>query len=401
MIAKVKRTDLLLKLPLEVINLFTIFGQEIRMVGGAVRDLLLDRQVKDFDFATTHTPNQIKEILSNNNIKYVDLAEKFGTIIAVIDGKNFEITTLRQEYEYNGRHCLVKFTNDFYEDAKRRDFTINALYMDKDGLIYDYFDGVFDLEQKKIRFIGDANLRIKEDYLRILRFFRFSALFYQNINQQNLKACIAQQQNLLKLSKSRIREEFLKIIAVNNLDNLYKILKILQDNNFCQTLFGKNLQLDNFIKINDLANKLSFNLSQNLKIAILFVDSKLRLDRLKDDLNLTKSEYQYLKFFVNNLNCSLKDQFFEILARNDVNLVKEFYIYCQTTQESATIINEIKQVLDFLEKYAIAKFPLNGNDILRLGFKNEEIGEILKKCKVAWLRSNLSLTKVDLLKLID
>ena len=161
-------------LPPEVLKIFTIFGENIRLVGGAVRDLILEKKVNDYDFACKFLPDEIQKILKAHNIKSIPTGLKYGTITAVINNKNFQITTLRKDENQKGRACDVNFVEDFFEDAKRRDFTINALYLDYRGEIHDYFNGLDDLQNRKVRFILDAKTRIQEDYLRILRFLRFS-----------------------------------------------------------------------------------------------------------------------------------------------------------------------------------------------------------------------------------
>ena len=151
-----KRPNLIAKLPKEVIKLFEIFEGNIRLVGGCVRDLILERQIHDYDFATKALPDDIIKILKKNNIQAIPTGIKFGTITAVINGNNFEITTLRKDQNQDGRHCDVEFVDDYFFDAARRDFTMNALYLDEKGVIYDYFGGIADIKSKKVKFIGDA-----------------------------------------------------------------------------------------------------------------------------------------------------------------------------------------------------------------------------------------------------
>ena len=199
-------------LPPEVLKIFAIFGENIRLVGGSVRDLILAKKVHDFDFACKFLPKKIEKILNENNIKSVPTGLKYGTITAVINHQNFQITTLRKDENQKGRYCEVNFVEDFYEDAKRRDFTINALYLDSLGEIHDYFNGIADLKNHNVRFILDPKTRIQEDYLRILRFFRFSCDYAQNLDKEGLEACLQFKNSLEILSKERVREEFLKII---------------------------------------------------------------------------------------------------------------------------------------------------------------------------------------------
>ena len=222
------------KFPSEVKKIFSIFGDEIRLVGGSVRDLLLKKKVSDFDFATTYLPQEIEKILKKNKIKSVPTGKKFGTITAVINGKNFEITTLRKDNETDGRRCKPQFVDDFKLDAARRDFTINGLYSDAEGKIHDYFDGISDLKKGKVRFIGDAKKRIEEDFLRILRFFRFSCEYGKSLDQKGLAACISLKKNLKKLSRERIRQEFLKLIASSKKDRLIAIFKSSKKQKNCR-----------------------------------------------------------------------------------------------------------------------------------------------------------------------
>ncbi|HJD59851.1 MAG TPA: CCA tRNA nucleotidyltransferase, partial [Rickettsia endosymbiont of Omalisus fontisbellaquei] len=157
----------------KILSLLNEKGQA-RLIGGCVRDALLGKNSYDIDIATDLIPSEVTNILSKATIKVIPTGLKFGTITAILNNEKFEITTLRKDIECNGRHAKVVFTNDFAEDAARRDFTINALsYCPFKNEIYDYFDGFKDLQQEKVVFIGEALDRIKEDYLRILRFFRF------------------------------------------------------------------------------------------------------------------------------------------------------------------------------------------------------------------------------------
>ena len=169
---------LLQSLPLPTQKLWEIFGEKIRLVGGSVRDLLLNKKVSDFDFACALPCEEIIKILHQKSIKTIPTGLKYGSITALIDNFSFEITSLRTDKNQKGRDCEVEFIDDFKTDAARRDFTINALYLNQKGELFDYFQGLLDLEKKQIKFIGKPSQRITEDYLRILRFFRFSLFLF-------------------------------------------------------------------------------------------------------------------------------------------------------------------------------------------------------------------------------
>ena len=163
-------------------------GDELRLIGGLVRDYLADKKNTtakklDYDLACKFLPEETLKILKQHKIKALPTGIKHGTITALIGNEEYQITTLRKDVENFGRHAKVEFVDDFFEDAKRRDFTINAMSIDFNGQLYDYFDGLKDLKAGNVCFIGDAETRIGEDYLRILRFFRFNAKYGKNIDR--------------------------------------------------------------------------------------------------------------------------------------------------------------------------------------------------------------------------
>ena len=189
-----------------------------RYVGGAVRDDLLGLPVSDIDFATRLRPEEVIERLEAAHIKAVPTGIEHGTITAVADGQPAEVTTLRADVSTDGRRATVAFTDDWMADASRRDFTINALYADpEDGEVYDYFGGLEDLKARRVRFIGDPLVRIAEDHLRILRFFRFHARFGKGApDAAAIEACTARANDLMALSRERIADELLKLLRLAN-----------------------------------------------------------------------------------------------------------------------------------------------------------------------------------------
>ncbi len=189
-------------------------GEETRIVGGAVRNLLLSEAASDIDLATTALPKETMRRGAAAGFKPVPTGVDYGTVTLVGHGASFEVTTLRRDIETDGRHAKVAFGRDFAQDALRRDFTINALGLDRSGAIHDFCGGLDDLAARKIRFIGDAGARIAEDYLRILRFFRFHARYGQGApDAEGFAACIAGRAGLEGLSRERVRAEMLKLIV--------------------------------------------------------------------------------------------------------------------------------------------------------------------------------------------
>lgn len=189
-------------------------GEETRVVGGAVRNLLLDEARSDVDLATTALPEETIRRGRAAGFKAVPTGIEHGTVTLVSKGQSFEVTTLRRDVETDGRRAKVLFGRDFAEDALRRDFTINALGLSRDGKVHDYADGLADLAERRVRFIGAARERIREDYLRILRFFRFHAQYGAGSpDAEGLSACIAGRAGLAGLSRERIRAETMKLLA--------------------------------------------------------------------------------------------------------------------------------------------------------------------------------------------
>jgi len=205
-------------------RLCTVLGSaagEARFVGGAVRDTILGFDVADVDLATVHSPERVIALLKEEGIKVVPTGLAHGTVTAVLpDGSPVEVTTLRCDVATDGRHATVEFTDNWREDAARRDFTMNALYADPaTGEIFDYFGGLDDLKAGRVRFIGDPLKRIAEDHLRILRFFRFHARFGDTVDPGGLDACTARANDLMALSRERIAMELLKLlVAVHAVD---------------------------------------------------------------------------------------------------------------------------------------------------------------------------------------
>ncbi|HUY68864.1 MAG TPA: CCA tRNA nucleotidyltransferase [Alphaproteobacteria bacterium] len=192
-------------------------GGRLRIVGGAVRDALLEKEIGEVDLACDLPPEKTAEILAKAGIKVAPTGIEHGTITAVVDHQGYEITALRRDIETDGRRAKVEFTDDWQADAARRDFTINAIYADADGTLYDYFGGRGDLAEGRVRFIGQAEARIREDVLRILRFFRFYAFFGRgDADAEGLRASAALAHLLPQLSAERVWREIGKLLAAEN-----------------------------------------------------------------------------------------------------------------------------------------------------------------------------------------
>jgi poly(A) polymerase len=207
----------------------------MRFVGGSVRNTLLGIPFDDVDFATVYRPEEITAYFEKNGYKVIPTGLAHGTVTVLLDGNTYEITTLRRDMETDGRHAVIAYTPKWEEDAERRDFTMNALYVDHLGNIHDYVGGQKDIAQKVIRFIGDSEKRITEDYLRILRFFRFWAIYGQKADPQGLNACFHLKNHLNKLSSERITKEMLKLFSA---PNPWPVAYIMHDQGFDPLVWG-------------------------------------------------------------------------------------------------------------------------------------------------------------------
>lgn len=219
-----------------VLGLLNADGEEARVIGGAVRNALMRIPLADIDIATTALPEEVIRRAKRAGIKTVPTGIEHGTVTLVVDGQPFEVTTLREDTETYGRKARVAFGRDWVRDAERRDFTINGLSVDASGVVHDHVGGLADIEARRVRFIGDPAQRIAEDYLRILRFFRFHAAYGAGeVDRAGYLACIGGRAGLAGLSAERIRMEMLKLVVANGAAGA---VVAMADGGLLQPLFG-------------------------------------------------------------------------------------------------------------------------------------------------------------------
>ena len=364
----------------------------VRFVGGCVRKAICGESIDDIDLATSFEPNEVKKRLNKENIKVLDTGISHGTVTAILNKKKFEITTLRKDVSTDGRHANVEFTSNWEEDASRRDFTINAIYADIEGRIFDPLNGISDLQNGIIKFIGSSEERIQEDYLRILRYFRFFTQYSKVDYDQNIIRSIKQYINgLNKISNERIFDELKKILT---LKNVYR-------------LFSHNTSKDIFLNIFP-----QFKYYERLKI-IDSLDSKLR-DKYDNYLILASlildqtNNYEYFchKYKMSN---SIKNRFkyisinFENLGRkkffSEENLKKLIYLSNKSSvgdlllfsicadKEIKTI--SIEKLINYVSECEIQKFPISGDYLKKYGYEaGEVLGKKLKSLEEKWIENN-------------
>ena len=291
---------------------------EIRYVGGCIRKIINKEKIDDIDLATNLDPKEVCKVLKKNNINYFESGIEHGTITAVEDKYKFEITTLRRDISTDGRHAKIEFSNDWKEDASRRDFTINSIYSDRDGNLFDPFNGKKDLENGIINFIGDADKRIKEDYLRILRYLRFYLDYSkQPHNPEIIRTLKINIGGISKLSKERLFNELKKIIKVDTIENLIKD-KLSLD--LILIIFPELKSIKTFSKLDfknkDLLKKQDFIFLLSLAI----IDDTDNTDYFLYRFNISKKDQKRIKIIDNFYKEKINSKTF---TENNMN--KVFY----------------------------------------------------------------------------
>lgn len=363
---------------------------QARLVGGCVRDILLGRKSEDIDIATTLEPEVVMKLLGAAKIKCIPTGIKHGTITAILNDRHYEITTLRKDVETFGRHAKVEYTDNWKEDAARRDFTINAMYMDLDGEITDYFKGQEDLKKKIVKFVGDPKTRIQEDYLRILRYFRFISYFgTEHIDQKSLDACVENMDGIKGLSGERIRVEMLRIAGAKFITQAFELL---DNSGISKMLYiGKlNQKFKDYKFISDPYVNLA---------AILRCDSTISKEytKLQSRWRLSNKEGHLLHRLT--LEESLE------IAGDEAYHKRQIYIHGKELYIKLLALANIEMPSDkkvdtlqtLVNTWEIPNFIINGEDLKKIGYNGPEIGKRLQSLHKMWIESNFELTKEQLL----
>ncbi|WND01966.1 CCA tRNA nucleotidyltransferase [Temperatibacter marinus] len=357
-------------------------GENLRFVGGCVRDSLLGRPVNDLDACTPFSPDEVMSRLQKADINVIPTGLKHGTVTAVASGTSIEITTLRRDVETDGRRAEVSFTEDWSEDAKRRDFTINALYLTVEGAIYDPVGGLGDLKESRVRFIGKPRERIGEDALRILRFFRFT-LGYSNgpPDPEGLAAALEKMAMLKILSKERIRDELVKILEHPDPSS---ILDLMRKSGCFPYVLPEKFWVS-------VPLKHMKNTNANVRFLSLIRREKKVVKEAAKILRLKNSTRAHL---LNILDCQdvLKE------AVTQYGLLYCLYYFGRLALEDALILCGEESKVHKLPQSLT--FPLKGKDLIEAGNQaGPVIGKMLKDLEIEWLKSECRKTKEQLLKL--
>lgn len=361
-------------------------GEETRIVGGAVRNALLGRPVTEVDCATTALPDLIERRAAEAGFKSVPTGIDHGTVTVIVDGEPFEITTLREDVETDGRYAIVHFGRDFERDARRRDFTINALSLGLDGKLHDYTGGVADLAARRVRFIGNAHTRIREDYLRILRFFRFHAEYAEgDPDPEGLAAAGVQRQGLTILSKERIRHELMRLLVARRAGDT---LAVLAGHGFLTWLLGGAAEFGRFGRVAGRESPVPV-----WRLAALAVMVEEDAERLREHLRLSNDEHRKLAAYA-RLLAILKTWPLPLDATAIRRLVAEHgvetlaVVLAAVEGEPSPIIHgDAAEVLGrFRDGEPVPVFPLRGADLVEGGVpKGPRVGELLALARQSWL----------------
>lgn len=380
----------------QILNIFSRSIYKIRFVGGCVRDSILGIKPHDIDFVTNALPQEMINLLNDNNIQSILTGIEHGTITAVVNNKNYEITTLRQDIKCDGRHAKVAFTDSFLEDAKRRDFTFNAMSIDNNGKLYDYFNGYDDLKNKFIRFVGDADKRVKEDYLRILRFFRFYANYAEEYEASSLLACQNNANSLNKLSGERIHQEIKKILIAQK---SFQALALISKCGIAKPIFGvEKLELVWFKNLQNLLIQNSYEQNYLRNLITLIYQNTVATDYIKKYWLKANKEKIYLQKMSNeDLTTICNEKFISQLIYfkgkpHVIDMILLQYSY-KNKINCNNLINKIMKI-------TIPPFPINGNDVKEYVQNDKLIGIYLKKAELEWVDSNFTLNKSSLITFI-
>ncbi len=372
-------------------------GIETRAVGGAVRNALLGLPVGEIDLATTAVPEKVMALARKAGLKSVPTGIEHGTVTVIANGVPFEVTTLRRDVETFGRHANVAFTNSFEEDARRRDFTLNALYADADGRLFDPLGGLPDLRQGRVRFIGDTAERIKEDYLRILRFFRFHAYYGKGaMDAEGLHASVALRSGLDQLSAERIGGELKRILIAPRAG---EAVEALYDYGLLTGLLGGVPLLPRFMRLIAIEAALSVNPDPARRLAALAVLVEEDVARLGDRLRLSNAEQAVLA-----LAAALPpDLPTPVEAESKVLLYRlrddyRAYVLLAWAESGASSENaEWRLAYDLADRWSVPEFPLRGADLLPFGLEGPKLGEALRRLESDWIESGFALGRDDLI----
>ncbi len=383
-------------------------GEEskVRFVGGCVRKAICGETIDDIDLATIYKPNELKEKLNKENIRIIDTGTSHGTLTIIINNKKFEITTLRKDVDTDGRHAKIEFTSDWIEDSLRRDLSINSIYADINGQIFDPQNGINDLKNGIVRFIGSSEKRIKEDYLRIIRFFRFFAQYSKtDFNKETIQSIKKNINGINQISKERIFEEIKKILSLKNVYVLFsnKNSREIFINIFPQFKYYERLKFFNSL---DKGTKNYYD--YKLILALLIIDNTNDYEFFCYKYKISNEIKKIFKSISLNYNQLKNKKFYsetnikKLIYFTDKNTVRNILLFsgCANNKFKS---EDFKNILSYVNNCKIPRFPISGDDLKKnYGYESgKELGKKLKYLEKKWIENNFTINKEFLKKSLN
>ena len=386
----------------EAINNFNETS-EVRYVGGCIRKIIKKEQVDDIDLATNLIPSEVCDALKKNNINFYETGIDHGTITAIIGDQKYEITSLRKDVSTDGRHAKVQYSLDWKEDSNRRDFSINAIYSDKDGNLFDPHNGKKDLENGSVKFIGNADKRIQEDYLRILRYLRFFLNYSLNKHEREIYKTIKRNiGGISKLSSERLIEELKKLTKSSGFVRLFKDKESLE---LIEIIFPqlKNLQI--FKKLNPYAQKNLSTVDFTFLISLFIIDGTDNADYFLYKFKVSKKDQKRIKIIddfykqkvnINNFTEKNLNKVFYFDGRQAVIDIINFKLFISKKLEKKLI-----KLLDIYKSKTLPMLPVGAN-ILMSKYNIPEgkvLGNKLKKIEETWVQNGFQISDKQVQKI--
>jgi len=378
-------------------------GEEARVVGGAVRNALLGVPIGDIDIATTAIPTEVIRRAKAASIKSVPTGIEHGTVTLVLEGHPLEVTTLREDTETFGRKAKVAFGRDWMADAERRDFTINALSVSLDGVVYDYVGGLEDIAIRRVRFIGDADQRIAEDYLRILRFFRFHSAFGVGAPERcGYLACIAGRAGLATLSAERVRMEMLKLLVT---EGVVGAVEAMMDAGLLISILGGVAYLGPFAAMVTAEREIGLTPNPIRRLAALAVAVTEDARRLATRLKLSNAEAKALD--------AMGHRWWRMASADEARARRLLYRLGETNYRDRLLLAWARaghdrdaprwcELAQLPERFTPPKFPLKAADFMARGVaEGPLLGHVLTLAEDAWLAADFPLDQSALDAIAD
>ena len=374
---------------------------EVRFVGGCVRKAICGENIDDIDLATSLKPDEVKKRLNKKDVKVIDTGISHGTVTAILNKKKFEITTLRKDISTDGRHASVEFTSNWERDASRRDFTINAIYADIEGRIFDPLNGISDLQNGIIKFIGSSEQRIQEDYLRILRYFRFFTQYSKIDYDQNIIRSVKQYINgLNKISNERIFDELKKILTLNN---VYSLFSHNTSKDIFLNIFPQFKYYERLKTIDSLDSKLRDKYDNYLILAALILDQTNNYEYFCHKYKMSNSiKNRFKNMSINFENLEKKNFFSEenikkLIYLSNKDYVRDLLLFSICANKKIETLS-IEKLINYVNVCKIPKFPVSGDYLKKHGYETGEVlGKKLKSLEEKWIENNFIIEK----KVID